>query len=80
MAEQDKRGRGWHGDSDGHRRAGQEGGQATARKYGPNFYEEIGRKGGQKSPGKFKKGSTRAVEAGRKGGKSRQDDSERLAA
>ena len=27
--------------------AGQRGGQATARKHGPEFYAEIGRRGGQ---------------------------------
>lgn len=28
--------------------AGRKGGQTTAKKYGPEFYEEIGHKGGQK--------------------------------
>lgn len=28
--------------------AGRKGGQSTSRKYGPEFYEEIGHKGGQK--------------------------------
>ncbi len=28
--------------------AGRKGGQATAKKYGPEFYEEIGQKGGRK--------------------------------
>ncbi|MDP1808949.1 MAG: hypothetical protein Q8L35_05365 [Actinomycetota bacterium] len=27
--------------------AGRKGGQATAKKYGPEFYEEIGKKGGR---------------------------------
>lgn len=72
-----KEGRGWHGDSEGHREAGRQGGEATAQKYGPEFYEEIGRKGGEMSPGKFKKGDKRAVEAGRKGGEARGRDNNR---
>ncbi len=28
--------------------AGRKGGKTTAKKYGPEFYEEIGHKGGQK--------------------------------
>jgi general stress protein YciG len=30
------------------REAGRKGGEVTARRHGPAFYEEIGRKGGQK--------------------------------
>ncbi len=77
MAESKKAtsGRGWHGDPEGHRKAGERGGEATARKYGPDFYEEIGRRGGKVSPGKFKPGSKRAVEAGRRGGKARGSES-----
>lgn len=30
------------------REAGRKGGEVTARRHGPRFYEEIGRKGGQK--------------------------------
>jgi general stress protein YciG len=30
------------------REAGRRGGESTKKKYGPRFYEEIGRKGGQK--------------------------------
>lgn len=66
-----KEGRGWHGDPEGHADAGREGGETTARKYGPEFYSEIGRKGGKKSPGNFKNNPQRAREAGRKGGSSR---------
>ena len=51
-----------------HVRAGTEGGNATAEKHGPDFYREIGKKGGQASPGKFKKGDKRTEEAARKGG------------
>ncbi len=71
MGEKQNKGRGWHGDSAGHQKAGQIGGERTAEKYGPEFYEEIGRKGGKASPGKFEKGSPRAKEAGRKGGRAR---------
>jgi len=64
-----KKGRGWHGDSTGHAKAGRKGGLATKRNQGVEFYEDIGRKGGLASPTKFKEGSQRAREAGRKGGK-----------
>jgi uncharacterized protein len=30
------------------REAGRKGGEVTARRHGPQFYEQIGRKGGQK--------------------------------
>ncbi len=62
-------GRGWHGDSAGHAEAGRKGGEKVAEERGPEFYSEIGRKGGEMSPGKFEEGSERAREAGRKGGK-----------
>lgn len=71
MANSTSKGRGWHGDPEEHARVGAEGGLATSEKYGPEFYEEIGRKGGEASPTKFKKGDRRASEAGRRGGKSR---------
>jgi hypothetical protein len=60
--------RGWHGDPKGHAEAGRKGGETTSQKYGKEFYEEIGKEGGQSSPTKFKKGDKRAKEAGRKGG------------
>jgi hypothetical protein len=66
-----KKGRGWHGDPEGHAEAGQKGGETVAKKRGPEFFSMIGKKGGQSSGGKFKKGSERAREAGRKGGRSR---------
>lgn len=68
MARNNTDNRGWHGDPKGHAQAGRKGGEATAKKYGREFYEEIGQKGGEASPTKFKKGSQRAREAGRKGG------------
>lgn len=64
-------GKGWHGDSAGHAKAGQQGGRTTSMEYGEAFYSEIGRLGGKKSPGNFKNNPERAREAGRKGGRSR---------
>lgn len=65
-------GRGWHGDPDGHAAAGRQGGETVSKERGPQFFSEIGKKGGEASGGKFKKGSERAREAGRKGGRSRR--------
>jgi general stress protein YciG len=70
VKEDEGRGRGWHGDPEGHAQAGKKGGRKVARERDSNFFSEIGRKGGQNSPGKFEKGSERAREAGRKGGRS----------
>lgn len=61
--------RGWHGDPQGHAKAGKKGGKTTSSLYGVGFYKEMGRKGGKASSGKFQEGSERAREAGRKGGK-----------
>ncbi len=66
-----KKGRGWHGDAQGHKKAGQKGGQVTASSHGQDFYSSIGRKGGSVSGGNFAKNKERAREAGRKGGKAR---------
>lgn len=60
--------RGWHGDPKGHAQAGRKGGNTVKEKYGVEFYETIGEQGGKASPTKFKKGSERAREAGRRGG------------
>lgn len=65
---EDEKGRGWHGDPEGHAKAGREGGEKVAEERGSEFFSEIGKKGGEASPGKFEKGSERAREAGRKGG------------
>jgi uncharacterized protein len=46
--------------------AGRKGGQTTAKRYGPEFYEEIGRKGGQAVSDKY--GPEFYGEIGRKGG------------
>jgi general stress protein YciG len=67
-----KKGRGWHGDPDGHKKAGRKGGQATASSHGQDFYSSIGRKGGQVSPGNFANDPQRARAAGQKGGKARK--------
>lgn len=66
------KGRGWHGDSDGHRLAGSKGGQATLEEMGSEFYSEIGKTGGRVSPGNFKNDPQRASIAGQKGGKARR--------
>lgn len=65
------KGRGWHGDAAGHKKAGQKGGQATAGSHGQDFYSTIGRKGGSISGGNFARNLDRAREAGRKGGKAK---------
>lgn len=70
------KGRGWHGDSDGHRRAGRKGGQKTAAEYGQEFYHIIGSKGGRVSGGNFKNDPARASEAGRKGGRSKSSSTD----
>lgn len=72
-----KKGRGWHGDADGHQKAGQKGGQATARTHGQDFYSSIGRKGGSVSGGNFANNPQRARDAGRKGGRARKSNDNR---
>lgn len=42
------KGKGWHGDPEGHARAGREGGEATRDEYGEEFYSEIGQRGGRR--------------------------------
>ncbi|MDE2026154.1 MAG: general stress protein [Patescibacteria group bacterium] len=73
-----KKGRGWHGDGDGHKKAGRKGGLATARTHGQDFYSSIGRKGGSVSGGNFARNPQRAREAGRKGGKARGEKEEMI--
>lgn len=65
------KGRGWHGDPQGHRKAGQKGGKQTAKTHDESFYSEIGRKGGRVSSGNFKFDPKRAALAGQRGGRSR---------
>jgi len=67
-------GRGWHGDSEGHAKAGKKGGQKVAAERGEEFYEEIGSQGGQASPTKFKAGDKRTEEIARKGGEARSSE------
>lgn len=68
MVKTQMQGRGWHGDSEGHARAGRIGGEKVASERGESFYSEIGKKGGKESPGNFKNDPARASKAGRKGG------------
>lgn len=42
-----KPGAGWHGDTEGHRQAGQKAAQTAEERYGEDFHEEIGAMGGQ---------------------------------
>lgn len=54
----------------GTRSGGQKAAATNKQRYGMNFYEQIGRKGGAiSSGGGFAKNRELAVEAGRKGGK-----------
>ena len=46
--------------------AGRKGGATTAKKYGPEFYEQIGKKGGQTTSKKY--GPSFYEEIGHKGG------------
>lgn len=53
--------------------AGRKGGEVVREKYGQEFYEEIGHKGGtsqgkENNSGNFANDRTKAREAGRKGG------------
>ncbi len=64
-----QKGRGWHGDTDGHKRAGKKGGLTTASTHNTSFYSKIGKKGGQTSTGNFKHDPERARIAGQRGGR-----------
>lgn len=70
--------RGNFGNPEQHARAGHAGGQKTAATHGREFYQAIGHKGGQASPGKFKPGSDRAREAGRRGGEAVSSDRQHM--
>jgi len=63
-------GKGWHGDSSGHARAGRKGGMMSSGNFrnDPKRAAEAGRLGGRMSPGNFKNDPERARAAGRKGG------------
>lgn len=49
MAQNDNSGRGWHGDSEGHAKAGRKGGRASSGSFrkGSERAREAGRKGGR---------------------------------
>ncbi len=74
MPKKQSKGKGWHGDAEGHARAGSAGGNVTAARHGEAFYSQIGRQGGKVSSGNFKYNPSRASKAGRKGGKSRHTE------
>lgn len=59
-------GRGWHGDSEGHAKAGSQ--SSGNRNASENLSTEARSKGGKMSSGEFEKGSERARPAGQKGG------------
>ena len=63
-------GKGWHGDPEGHARAGKRGGAKSPGnfKHNPERAVAAGRVGGSISPGNFKNNPERARDAGRKGG------------
>jgi len=63
-----KKGRGWHGDTNSHKRTGSLGGKATAKIHGKDFYARIGSRGGKISGGNFKNNRELARRAGKKGG------------
>ena len=64
-AAQSNRGRGWHGNSQGHAAAGKKGGQKVARDR--EHMAEIGKKGGEA----VSRNREHMAEIGRKGGKAR---------
>ena len=68
-------GKGWHGDSESHAKAGRLGGQVSSGnfRHDPKRASEAGKKGGSLSPGNFKNDPERARAAGRKSaGKARE--------
>lgn len=68
------KGKGWHGDSEGHAEAGKKGGETTYSEYGQEFYSEIGSLGGSVSSGNFANDPQRASKAGKKGGQKPKSD------
>lgn len=63
-------GKGWHGDSLAHAKAGQKGGQVSSGNFrnSPERAAAAGKLGGKVSPGNFRNDPERARAAGRKGG------------
>jgi hypothetical protein len=66
----EKTGKGWHGDPEGHAKAGRTGGMISPGNFknNPGRAAAAGRIGGRVSPGNFKNNPERARSAGRKGG------------
>ena len=62
----DSKGRGWHGDPQGHARAGSK--SSGNRNAAANLDDKARSKGGRMSGGNFKNNPQRASEAGRTGG------------
>jgi general stress protein YciG len=48
------KGRGWRGDSYRHAEVGSAGGKITKTRYGREFYQKIGKKGGKVSSGRVR--------------------------
>lgn len=70
MTTSNSSGKGWHGDSKGHARAGRKGGSVSSGNFknDPRRAALAGRIGGRISPGNFKNDPERARSAGKKGG------------
>lgn len=60
------KGRGWHGDSEGHAKAGAK--SSGNKNAAQNLSDEDRSKGGSMSGGNFKNDREKAIRAGRKGG------------
>lgn len=73
-----QKGKGWHGDSEAHAKAGRKGGKASSGNFknNPKRAAEAGRKGGSMSPSNFKHDPERARLAGRKGGSHKPSESQ----
>lgn len=64
-------GRGWHGDPEGHAKAGSQ--SSGNKNAAANLTDEDRSKGGSASGGNFKNDREKAREAGRKGGRARSN-------
>lgn len=67
-----KRGKGWHGDPEGHAKAGRKGGKATAEKFDEGHFARIGRKGGKTTSQEHGKKFYQKI--GRMGGRARGEE------
>lgn len=72
-SQQGSKGRGWHGDSEGHARAGRKGGRRVARNR--EYMREIGRRGGKA----VAQNRAYMAEIGRRGGLKVSQDREHMA-